>query len=1318
MADINPSFSLYNLTLKRPTGGLASIIGNFSGSRKTQEIVRATQTSLEVWIFNKYTKVLSRTHCQDLFCNIRNISALKAAESAKDLVVLTSDSGMLTIIEYDAVTNKFVPVANEPFYKTGIRRLSPGEYIAIDHRGRAAMVAALERNKLVYTFAKNNGSENQLTVRSPVEASRNGLLTYDMVSMDVGFENPTFAAIETDYNDPSHKKVLNYYEFDLGLNHVTLNETAVIDYTSNHIVAVPGGIDGPSGILLCSESMVQYRFPFKPSHYVPIPVRKNGQNSEKSIIVSSIVHKMKNDFFILLQNQFGDIFKVTLDFTTTQETQYDDLMNYDRGPGMVTSLKIRYFDTIPVCTSMVILKSGFLFADCEHSDKLIYQFEKLGDGKDETEWNSQDYPDEQSVLEESFENIEFETKANDNIVLVDTNVNLNPMLDLKVISGDFVQSLPELYSVTGMGTRSGVKVIHNDIPLSEIVTQDLPSPILHSFTCKIHKNDSFDKFIVLSFFDGSIILSIGEEVEEAENSGFIDTVTTLNVCQIGADSIVQVHATGLKQIFYSENDEPIKTVDWNPPPGIEVLKSACTNTQVVIALSNGDLVYFETSDSTDILVEYSLHKEFNASITDVCLGDIPLGRVRAPFIIVTCKDLSVHVLTTDPKNTLNTMFTTKLLENACSVAITSYRAKTTIDYKNEDDVDITNELLIRGHDKTINWVHIGLRNGVYLRYVLTDDGKLENLKMKLIIASPLKIFPISITNKNGESITLAVINSLLSFIVVPDLHDDIKLVPLPIPEKFVELDDETAGEEGEEGDEEEKPELVLEKTYGCIVPLHSEDVPQGLLVTHGDKLTIASVSLFNIVDQIKDSGDCQASLLDALSNLSNIETVPTRYTPRAICHSLSNTYKMSYIACSDLNIDSIFNAEEDGLKDNKEVITYGNMSDEILEKFQALQHVGYPSNKDKSGSCIHVFSEENLAIGQTIELLDSEMAYRLESATLEYNKQVGDYLLVSTIKKFNPSDSKKFEECFIRIYCVEEDGSLRYLYKQEFPAPVLAIHSFQGYVVLGFGNEIGLYQLGRLQMLRRTGIKLKDIGVHEIIDMKSSGFRLFISDIRSSVRILLYDSEENIFIPMVDDCVNRHITRSLTLDHDTIIVGDKFGTLSVLRCPNSDLEIEKYKFMNGSNVNMIKFELIMSFYVGDMITGLFLDQIGIGGEKSIIYGGINGLIGSLSAMKTVKEVNFFRELEKLMRKVYQGMKIEEGEEHDSKIEPNKYGIVDSDVLKFRSYYVPKKSCIDGDLIESFFSIDETLKERIASAMDRSVPQIEKRIIEMRHRVGY
>jgi len=57
-----------------------------------------------------------------------------------DYIVVGSDSGRIVILEYNPNKNMFDKVHQETFGKSGCRRIVPGQYLAIDPKGRAVMV--------------------------------------------------------------------------------------------------------------------------------------------------------------------------------------------------------------------------------------------------------------------------------------------------------------------------------------------------------------------------------------------------------------------------------------------------------------------------------------------------------------------------------------------------------------------------------------------------------------------------------------------------------------------------------------------------------------------------------------------------------------------------------------------------------------------------------------------------------------------------------------------------------------------------------------------------------------------------------------------------------------------------------------------------------------------------------------------------------------------------------------------------------------------------------------------------------------------------
>ena len=54
------------------------------------------------------------------------------------------------------------------------------------------------------------------------------------------------------------QKHLSLYELDLGLNHVSRKWSQPVDNGANMLIPVPGGADGPGGVLVCAENFIIY----------------------------------------------------------------------------------------------------------------------------------------------------------------------------------------------------------------------------------------------------------------------------------------------------------------------------------------------------------------------------------------------------------------------------------------------------------------------------------------------------------------------------------------------------------------------------------------------------------------------------------------------------------------------------------------------------------------------------------------------------------------------------------------------------------------------------------------------------------------------------------------------------------------------------------------------------------------------------------------------------------------------------------------------------------------------------------------------------
>lgn len=357
---------LYNLTLQRATAITHAVLGNFSGS-KMQEILISRGKVLELLRPDPNTGKVHTLLSVEVFGIIRSLMASRLTGATKDYIIVGSDSGRIVILEYIPSKNHFEKIHQETFGKSGCRRIVPGQYLAIEPKGRAVMIGAIEKQKLVYIL--NRDSEARLTISSPLEAHKSNTLVYHMVEVDEGFHNPMFACLEIDYeeadSDPTGEaaqktqQTLTFYELELGLNHVLRKYSEPLEEHANFLISVPGGKEGPSGVLICSENYLTYKN-LGDQHDIrcPIPRRRNDLDDPERgmIFVCSATHKTKSMFFFLAQTEQGDIFKITL------ETDED----------MVTEIKLKYFDTVPVATAMCVMKTGFLFVATEFGNQYVF----------------------------------------------------------------------------------------------------------------------------------------------------------------------------------------------------------------------------------------------------------------------------------------------------------------------------------------------------------------------------------------------------------------------------------------------------------------------------------------------------------------------------------------------------------------------------------------------------------------------------------------------------------------------------------------------------------------------------------------------------------------------------------------------------------------------------------------------------------------------------------------------------------------------------------------------------------------------------------
>jgi splicing factor 3B subunit 3 len=634
--------------------------------------------------------------------------------------VVGSDSGRLTILEYKAEKERFDVIHQETYGKTGCRRIVPGEYLAVDPKGRAIMVGAIEKQKFVYVLNREN---NEVTISSPLEAHKPHNIVFDMCGLDVGYSNPVFACLEIDYGETDSpfsavmtgkpQKNLVLYELDLGLNHVIRNYCEEVDSSAHLLLPIPADPEGPGGVIVVCENFIVYKKVDHDDRECPIPRRNDMDQDRKLFIINYTIHKQKNLFFFIIQSDLGDMYKVSLNFTDEQ----------------VHSIQCQYFDTIMPCSALCLIKTGFIFAAAEFGDHYCYQITGLGDDDDKP-----------IVADSSMDKdylVAFNSRGLKNIAPVDEIKNMGCITNMECV--DLLdEGNPQIYLTCGRGPLTTLRIVRHGLQINQMADSPMPDAPTGIWTLKEKYGDDFDKLMIVSFPSSTLVLSIGAKIGEVTDSGFDNDTNTILAFLLQDDSAIQVFPSG---IIHIKQDG--KRNQWKSTTG--TINYACSNErQVVISLEGGEIRYFEL-DSVGNLVEVG-SKIMDTEITCLDVGPIQEGRQRSRYLAVGCEDTTVKVLSLDPENCLSRVSVQALPALPSSVCLIEMK-------NNTGALDI---------DQLQLFLHIGLANGLLLRATvdlinssrtstsynqLTSDSRARYLGTK-----PIKLIKV---NVHGQPAMLA-----------------------------------------------------------------------------------------------------------------------------------------------------------------------------------------------------------------------------------------------------------------------------------------------------------------------------------------------------------------------------------------------------------------------------------------------------------------------------------------------------------------------------------------------------------------------------------
>lgn len=433
-------------------------------------------------------------------------------------------------------------------------------------------------------------------------------------------------------------------------------------------------------------------------------------------------------------------------------------------------------------------------------------------------------------------------------------------------------------------------------------------------------------------------------------------------------------------------------------------------------------------------------------------------------------------------------------------------------------------------------------------------------------------------------------------------------------------------------------------------------------------------------------------------------TIPLQYTPRKLVGFPE--HRVYFVIESDNNTmdagtrKSLLNQNGEDTQMNGVDANGENTSNELPPV-----DFGHPKSQGSFASCIQIVDPIQESVVQTIDLAKDQSA--VSAALVPFESRDNAYFLavgVATGLKFNPY---RFASAAIHLYKVGEDGrSLEFYHKTDTDDVPMALLAFKGKLIAGIGRNLSLYDCGKKSLLRKA--QTPNCVPTRIMGLKTQGSRIIVSDQSQSVTYVVHKElvHPNRLIPFADDTVARWTTAAEMADYDTVVGGDKFGNIWMVRCPAKVSEasdetmdgqhlVQDKSYLNGA-ANRV--DLAMHYFANDIPMAIQKTSLLYGGDKIVFWAGLQGTLGALIPFVSRHNFQLFQQLEMALRNDKENKMIS-GRDH----------------LAFRSYYIPVKSVIDGDLIETFLTLAKDEQERIVGSMEGNVTveKVEDAIWNMR-----
>ncbi|KAI5083520.1 hypothetical protein GOP47_0003263 [Adiantum capillus-veneris] len=622
--DASSSFYLAKSILKSSVV-LQAVHGHIR-SPTTLDIVFGKETSLELVVLSEDGVVQSICE-QPVFGKIKNLKVLPWNEQqrsfqpqthGKDLLVITSDSGKMSFLTFCVELHRFLAVAHVQISQPGNARRELGSYLAVESRGRAIAVSALEDKIAIYATsiaAGINIVEKRMTYpRESWEKGEHTTLCGTVWSMafvpgsaDANTKDAAVVLVVLVHRKGAIQNELLILICDMMERSIQLSRYSPIvppgplAYSVGDVPAMPGfvilfrygdilllEVTGTGNVSVMSSVQLPRACSSSRGKAGSGGGDEDGSCNEAVSALLELVSRAEGTLHQSTERteavpleciKVGDLDDTSSPLVSAWAWSLDAsmgshlMLSMDTGElflmQLVNNIANYFYISLSDCLyhspplkGLLWMKDGFIAALAEMGDGQVLHFK---DG---------------------------------NIDCRSTIENISPNLDFSLVDYHNERQ-DQMFACAGAGQEGSLRVIRNGVSVEKLIsTGPMYEGVTGSWTLKFCREDAFHSFLVLSFVEETRVLSVGASfIDITGDVGFNSSACTLAcgwiedgwVAQVCSDEVricaptIAAHPKGLNCLL------PLSTC-WIPCGCANISLGAVSFKRVILATSRPGLL--------------------------------------------------------------------------------------------------------------------------------------------------------------------------------------------------------------------------------------------------------------------------------------------------------------------------------------------------------------------------------------------------------------------------------------------------------------------------------------------------------------------------------------------------------------------------------------------------------------------------------------------------------------------------------------------------------------------------------------------------------